>query len=222
MSVNVKSREGLTVAELVLALSITAMIAVSAGGVSMALSTAYAQSQNSYENLQTLRSAMMKIQFDLNRAKLIVAVGERTMVYWKEDTNGDGRINLSELATIRYDEPQRRIDKHRVVFPESMDPMTRKALDERVRLWSAINIPATVSMIEGSAYHAAETIAEGVQAFAVSAAPPCPRAEVVTIKITVGNEVKSITINSAATMRAGRTRDVGVSDNEYTLFPGKY
>ena len=219
---SVKSREGLTVAELVLALSITAMIALSAAGVSMALSTAYAQSQNSYENLQTLRSAMMRIQSELNRAKLIVAVGERTVVYWKDDTNGDGKINLSELATIRYDEPQRRIDKHQVVFPESMDPMTRKALDERVRLWSAMNIPTTVSTIEGSAYHQAQIIAEGVQAFAVDAAPPCPKAKTVTIKISAGDEVKFITIRSAATMRAGRTKDVGVSDNEYTLFPSEY
>lgn len=215
-------RKGLTVVELVIAMFIMALIATSAAGVFMVLSTAYSQSEANYNNLQALRSAILKIQEELNKAKLITAAQYDRIVYWTSDTNRDGRINLSELAEIRLDRTDLSIEKHQVVFPDGMDPLMRAALDYRVPLWAAMDVHQTTGLIENSLYHDSRVLAENVRDFYVNARPECPKAKLVTIRIAIGSETGCFTISNAATMRADRTGDIGISDGQFVLDPGSY
>ena len=185
----------------------------------MVLSTAYAHSQGTYDNLQTLGAAMMRIQRDLTRAKLILASSDNLVLYWAGDDNRDGEINLSELAAIRFDPELRQLDKHVVAFPETMDPDIREALDSRVTLAAAMDSSTILPMIENHSRHDVQRVAENIQSFTVKTRPQCPLATLVMVKLTAGDETQSATVHTAVAARAHRVRDIGISENQYVLVP---
>ena len=110
-----RKNHAFTLLELVITIAIMSVIGLSVAGVSVALSTAHANSQSAYENIQASRNTLIGIQRVLNRARLIVATDSQTVLYWVGDANGDGAINISELVALWYDAenkggPQRKRD----------------------------------------------------------------------------------------------------------------
>lgn len=206
-----------TLAELVMAVAIMAVVGLTVATVSMALSDAYAAGDEISQNTQTARSAMARIQKYLNKAKLIVAVGDGSVIYWADDRNGDARINISELARIKLDSAESILYVHRVVFPPEMDPAVREALDYQVGLDAATDTSSGTYMIEANSRHIQQAIAEDVTAFEVAAYPACPKAKMLNITLTVGEQIHQIAIRSAASLRAGKTDEVAVSDGQYVL-----
>ncbi len=212
-----RTLQAFTLAELVIAMSIMTIIGLSIAGVSMALSTAYASGQDYYTNIQTGRSAMMRILKELNKAKLITGIGPHTLVYWAADTNADGGINLSELTVLDYEADSEQLKKLQVVFPDYMDPQIRQALDESLTLASAIDVVSVKNLIASNPRFVGQVLAGNVSAFDVCVYPDCPKAKLVTIKIKIGAETESITLRSAAALRASKVDHVGISDNQYVL-----
>ncbi len=215
-------RRGLTVVELILALMVTSLIALAAAGVTGALSTAHAQSQTTYENLRTLRSGISQIQHNLSRAKLVVSIDAKSVVCWMQDFNGDGKINLSELAQLRYDSQNRQVQWRRVVFPDNMDAGIRAALDSPVTLNSASDSSTVDDLIGNDIRHEVKILAEDIQEFRVRARPLPPMTKLVAITLVAGDGSQSFTIQSSASIRADRTADVAVSQNQYILSPSAY
>lgn len=205
-----------TMVELMIAISITVVIALSAAGASVALSNAYATSESSFDHLQTARSVMMKLQSELNRAKLVTTATNRSIIYWADDTNGNGKINLSELVFLMYHATNRQIIRFQVVFPESMDPLTSGALDVRVSMGNTMNVANISQMIKSNLNCQTTVLADDVSSFYLSVWPACPMTKLVRLGITAGDENQNITIRNAAALRADWTSRVGV--DQYGFF----
>lgn len=209
-------RRAFTAVELIVAISITAMIALSAAGVSMVLSRAYADSRQSYSSLQTARSVIMRIRREISQAKLITSVTPGTVVYWQADLNGDGQINISELAVIEFDSEQQLLLAHKVVFPDSMDADTQAAFDVKVPLQNAVN--STVeNLIRNNIRSVSRILGTGITSFTATATPDCPRAQLLSVRIATGHGISAVIMQTAVAVRASRIWDIAMADGQYVL-----
>jgi len=211
-----RHRRGFTLAELLVSMSITAVIGASVAGMSVALSSAYANSQGVYENIQTGRSIMMRIQRELNRARLVAFADQGMLVFWSRDANNDGRINISELVVISHDDTTGALTSRQVVFPDTMNPAEREALDNPIDLVEGMSADIA-GTIDRNANGAERILGDCVTAFEVSALPACPMARLVRLKITIEQDGKALTVRSAASLRADKTAEVQTSDGVYVL-----
>ena len=212
-----RKKAAFTLVELVIAMVIMAMIALSIAGVFTALSRAYANMDALDGNAQTSRVVLMRIQRTLSRARLVTGVTTDIVVYWVRDDNEDGGINLSELAVLKYDWDSETLTKHRVVFPESMDEATRELSDYRVSLMTAMDTVVTESFIVADAYYTETVLAENVSQFYASTQPGCPKGRMISVKMVLGSGPESVTIRIAAALRLDKTADIGIDENGYFL-----
>ncbi|HOF18090.1 MAG TPA: prepilin-type N-terminal cleavage/methylation domain-containing protein [Phycisphaerae bacterium] len=210
-------RKAFTLVEFLMAIAIMSVTALAVAGVSMALSSAYAQGENFYQYLQDSRAGTLSIQEAINNAKLVTAAGSNGLVLWTKDTNSDGAINLSELSVISLQSNDGEITQSRVVFPASMDATTRTALDESKTLDWATNLSAVQSAVATSPYKVETVLTSDVRSFTIRTPVNPPLTTLVQIEITLGDAKREFTVNSAASLRADCTDDVSVSKGEYVL-----
>jgi len=210
---------GFTVVEMTMAIAITSIIALAVVGAGMALSSAYAHSQDYSQSIQTGRVASLKIQSTLRMAKLITAAGghgDYKLVAWAKDPNGDSKINVSELAMLTCDPNAQVIVEHTVVFPT---PALATLLDSTVLLETAMDVTAVQTMMEVTygAYHRKEVLADRVISADISVDQPPPMTRMVKFQLGVGDSNRSITLYAGGTLRADMTSHVGMSGGKYVL-----
>ena len=124
-----RRRHGLTLAELLMALAITAI--VGAGVVAMTDAVGTALESGRQERERTIASATAA-----SRLSSIVApssctleiTGEQT-VLWRGDTRRDGNIQATELGWIRYDAMRGELVFEWIEFPESWSARDREDSD---------------------------------------------------------------------------------------------
>ncbi len=212
-----RQRKGLTLAELVMAIAVTAVIGLVISGVSVALTNAYASTQNFYKCLSSARSAMINIQAAIKDAKLVTLMGDGSMVLWTADMNSDGAINLSELTVLKRDSESNRINEYSISYPESFTKDMKKALDSKLTLAEAMQA-SIISTITNSQYAQTQTLAQDATAFSVSADVQAPLTTLVKIELAVADETdEGVTLRSAASLRAPFTEYVGIADGEYVV-----
>ena len=113
-----RNAKAFTLAELLMAMLVMGIIALAVGGMSMALSTAHEYSEDFYRHTQIARNGMRRVQRALRQAKLITAKDSTSVAYWAEDTNGNGRINLTEMRLLTFEAGQGELAEYRVEFPD--------------------------------------------------------------------------------------------------------
>ena len=212
-----RKTSGLTIIEMVLAMAIVAMIGLSVAGVTMALSTSQAMTNQSHDCMQTGRIAIDRLQDRLSKAKLITAVGDGVVIFWESDDDGDGLINIAELVEVRHHPDDDTLRLHRVSFEDVADATVAAALNESVALDAAADCSLAGSLIVGNAEHREYVQAEGVELFEVAAYPPCPEAKMVTLKLVISDGDQQTTFRSAVTLRADCTSNIGTSEGGWVL-----
>ena len=201
-----RQRHAFTVVELIMAVTITAIIGLAAAGVSSVLSSAYAHGENHYGNVATARNAMRQIQDFARKAQLVTAVNNaRTSVaYWMGDSNEDENLNLLEFRVLRYEAEIRQIIEYRVTFPEEWSQATIDAHNQTIQLGAASSISHMETKVVGSLYCEARVVAGDVSSFAVTLLPEAPSTKLVQIKFTAGSGDSSLTLRSAAALRGDK------------------
>ena len=212
-------RRAMTFAELLMAMVVTLIIGLAVATVSRTLSFAHAQSERCYGAIQTARHAMRRIQLDLQKAQLItaVAVDSRRLLCWTGDENGDKEINLSELVILSYVTETDEMVERQVVFPDTMPQATRDALDEPFTLQEATNLLSMAPRIRNDAYCRTLLLGANVHEGRFSAQPAPPLSTLVSVRITVGEGDQSLTLRSAARLRADVTEHVGTAGDDWVL-----
>jgi len=188
-------------AELVMALAITAITGLAVAGVSVALSSAYESSEGYSESIQTARTTTDRIRRAVWASKLVLRAGDGCLTVWRRDTNGDGQINLTEIVSYSLDRSNNRLVERYVAFPVGMSENTRKALDATVSLATAL---ANDNYL-GSAnlgYGVTNVLAENVSSFAAEGDVAPPLTRLVEIELTVGQSLQTMTLRTAAGLRA--------------------
>jgi hypothetical protein len=103
---------GFTLVELCLGLVVTAMVMSAVAALALAVSNCWKFSDALQSGLLTGNQALVRLQRHLHDAKRTgySTNNPPTLVYWQADANGDGLMQLSELAMIAYNGPARTLD----------------------------------------------------------------------------------------------------------------
>ena len=205
-----RRRQAFTLIEVVMAVAIMSIIGLSIAGASMALSNAYDNGQEYYECIQTARVTMLRLE-EMVRTSLLVTDANMygSFWLWREDTNGDGRINVSELSWIMWNAQKRELYHNRVEFPDYWSSYMADMHDTVVDVNQATS-ENIVMFVYGSygTYLSKTVLADDVTNFNVAASPEAPLAKTVTITMTIMRGGREITLRSAASLRADRTDHV--------------
>ncbi|MDY6913940.1 MAG: prepilin-type N-terminal cleavage/methylation domain-containing protein [Planctomycetota bacterium] len=214
-------RRGLTLVELAVAVTITSVTALAVAGLSIALGNSYSGSQEFSDSIRTGRSATLTIQSALRRANLVTAANGQALMFWTDDTNSDGLINLDEMRVILWDNASGTVKSHQVVFPDAMGPATKAALNVRILLSDATNMKVMKAYIDASRYEQVDVLAEEVAQLQVQTTAAPPMTTLVKTEFTVDGGRRNLTIRSAASLRADKTDYVEFTGGVYVLNPIK-
>lgn len=207
-------RTAFTMVEFMMAATITAIIGLSVAGVSMALSSAYANSQDYYESVQTARSSVLRMQQTIRCAKLVTTWGNGGLAVWAQDADLDGQIDTSEVTVWQYDSTKKELQEGRVEY--STDAL-RQAMDAHESLASLTTLSGAVAVVNRSAYKQWRPLASNVQSFSVVGDLNNPKARLVTLQMTIGTGPGAMTLRSGVSLRADSTDRVQLSGNQYVL-----
>jgi len=97
---NRKYKSGFTLAELIVALFITAIISTVVASLAYALGTVHDNAAAVSESEAQIRFASLKISELIKHSRLICGIVGSDMIIWRADENDDGRINPGELSYI--------------------------------------------------------------------------------------------------------------------------
>lgn len=202
---------GLTLAELLMAVTITSLIGMAVVTLSSALSNAQASTDSMAEAISSGRYAMMNIAADIRKAGLITAADADGMVIWTGDDNSDGQINLDELVLVRPNDDEHTVERLQVVFPPSAPP-SLNITRELNRVTDVDKVRKLLIRNRYSNYLTRRTLAVGVSNFEVvtNEAPPIP--QLVLMRLAVGQGAQQITLTNTARLRADATGCVSFVD----------
>lgn len=101
--VNSQSKRGFTLAELLVALMVTAIVLAAVGSLAYAMSSANDSSDDTSLTQAQVRSATMRITDLIRNAKLVCGTPTNAIVIWRADADSNKKINSDELVYIQSD-----------------------------------------------------------------------------------------------------------------------
>ena len=99
-----QNRSGFTLAELLVALMVTAIILSAVASLAYALGSANRSTEKLSENQAALRYTSLRISELIKHSSLAFAIPTNGIALWTGDDNANGLINASELVYIESDE----------------------------------------------------------------------------------------------------------------------
>jgi len=211
---------GLTLSEMLVTLAVVSVIALAVAGVAVALSAADAAADTYRESIRTAHAALARISRLVRSSILIPSADSQRLVLWTGDDNGNGAINLGELAVLSWDEGEEKLLVREIVFDESWQYWY---CNPTFSLSQLVSASAVEQMLSGSQYCQTSLLASDVTGFELQVSPAPPLSTTVTVKLTVGQTSGTITVNSGATLRAPRVSNVLITmDGECYLENGSH
>ena len=98
-----KNRAGFTTAELLVALSVCAIVFTAVASLAFAIGSANRYSEERSDHQMALRCATVRITDLVKRSIMAFATPDGSIALWTGDNNNNGRINGSELVYIETD-----------------------------------------------------------------------------------------------------------------------
>ena len=212
-----RNDKGFTLAEMLMALLVMSIISLAVVSLTMALTTAQECSDDFYRHVQIARNSLRRIERDINRAKLITAGDSNTLVYWLDDTNGNGDIELRELRLITTDIATGRVMLCRAVFPPFWPQDWKDTWDSSMTVQIATDLASAISWIKNVQWASADALATEVTSLTFTASPAIPTAEVLQIELKVGEGPGAVELRSSASMRANKISDLYMDAGLYYL-----
>jgi hypothetical protein len=211
------NRRAFTLLELLLGVTVTTLIGLSAVTVGSTLSSRYAKSEEYYSNLQTARVGMGTMQSLVRGAQLVTQASSTQVLLWKEANNGDGQLNPSELVllnisggTVKRDQIMWGTDWLSQLFKLIFDqPVSLGTVVENFNWWSYV--------VDNSIITQSRTVANGVSSLNISLDVAPPMSRKATITITCGTGKNAVTLRSTASLRGDRTGCVATVGGHYAL-----
>ncbi len=199
---NRRCQQGFTVIELLIAASLMAVVGVVLVGATIGFTNAYRNSQDYYHCLQSGRVNMFHLEDTVRKGLLVVYADEHALWVWREDTTGDGLMNLSETSLFTWDAARQELREYRLEYPAGWSAARRAIYDAEIPSWYLTsNSESLEGYFEGSAFSRGIVLAEGVTEFTLQVTPESPHAEFVAITMTVQRGRRAVTVRSAVTMR---------------------
>ena len=198
-------------------MAITVVIGLAVTGVAAAMSNINKRAEDYYEYLQSGRVAASKLEGSLRSARLITVASGSSIVAWTSNDTDKTKINVSEVTKVYLDTDTRQLMQRTTVFPDSMDPGTRTALDTSVALRDLVTANAAEDDPPYVQYDVTRVLARNVQEFEVYPDVPTPLTQTVKFRLVIGSYGQTVTQYGAVTLRASKVSNVAVSGGVYVL-----
>lgn len=191
----------LTLMELMLALTITAIMGLAIAQMLYAASSATA-SRNDMRALVTRQKALtVRLDEAIRGSNMVLASGSNYLVLWMGDTRADDQPNLSEIRRIEYSSSLGQIISWKASFPSSWTAAAITAADTQYDLATA-DFNAVTTALKGSSTFPSEVWARNISGFSVAINNAVAQsATLVSYRITTTNGVYSNVIIGAASPR---------------------
>ena len=130
-SASARRRRGLTLVELLIALTITAMTALATASMLLMVSQSSTQDRESRSVVMRAHAAQSRLKAYLDPALCVLqqSLPKNALAVWLQDLPAPGMVNLSEIRVIWYDPSARTLTMERVQFPDSWPQITRDQAD---------------------------------------------------------------------------------------------
>ena len=212
-----RNTKGFTLAEMLMALVVMSIISLAVVSLTMALTTAQEYSEDFYRHVQIARNSLRRLEREINKAKLITAGDSNTLVYWLDDTNGNGDIELTELRLITTDIATGQVMLHRAEFPAGWSQALKDSVNDSIKVQDATVLPTIIAAIRNPMWARQDALATEVTSLKFTASPAIPTAQVLQIELTVGEGPRAVELRSSASMRANKLADLYMKDGKYYL-----
>ena len=127
------TRKGLTVVELMIALAITSMVALTLATVLTAASRTMGGASSARSALQRIHAAHVRMRTYTDAALTVLTHdADQGIALWQHDQRPGGRINLTELRIFWFDDINETITVERVVFPDDWTEEMINAADSEI------------------------------------------------------------------------------------------
>ena len=210
---------GFTLVELLMAISITAMVGLVVTGASVALSSAYSRGEDSYECLQTARAAMRHLRREFEKTPLVFDTfsGGAVLAYWGGDSNGNRQIDVTEVRLTTFDQATGEIAIHQVVYPDDWSQFLKDAYDPEFALSQAMSSNTLASWVMNSSYRQSRVIATAVESCTFSLPGDGPVSKLVRVGLTARKGACETTLQDAGALRAPVVQYVSKVGGVYVL-----
>jgi prepilin-type N-terminal cleavage/methylation domain-containing protein len=215
----VRTRNAFSLLELLMAVSLLAIIAIAVTSVSMALSGGMEHNRDYYHCLQSTRVGLLRIEDMVRHAALIADADDDILWVWCEDSNQDGKMNLSETALIRWESATRQLVEYRSEVPGGSGKGKKgKSSDKEIKSWLYGHADWVYQFYFANSSSTVRTVlADDVTHFRVESTPNAPYGEFVTLSMTVAKGDRDMTLRSAVKLRDNWGEYIQWSDDRWSV-----
>lgn len=152
---------GLTTLELLLAVAVTAIVALAISTVMSAVSSGLTESGEARSALQRIHAAHVRLRAYTDAALCVLAADDtKGVALWLHDEKEGERVNLTELRVLWFNDSEGTITVERVEFPDSWTQEMKDAAD--VELSPSADFFAEMELQRSLGYTETGTMADGI------------------------------------------------------------
>lgn len=189
-----------------MAVSIMSIIGLCIAGAATALATGYENGQDYYECIQTSRVTMLRLEEMLRNSLLVTDANNIGGLWvWREDTNGDKEMNMSEISIISHNRAANQLVEKRVVFPNNWSEWVVRLHNSPLEPYQMTEAYTWQVFYFRNSYIVETVLAENVTDFDVTLSPAAPFTRTVGIRMMVSQGSRQLTVHSAVSLRADQT-----------------
>jgi prepilin-type N-terminal cleavage/methylation domain-containing protein len=156
------NRRAVTLIELLLAIAITAMVAMGVASMMTTVSTVAVSDREARSALLRSLAVREAVRAYVEESLCVLQVSgdETAIAVWLEDDLGPGLVNILEMRVIRFDSATNSIVADRVVFPDAWHAVQKQSANAIVT--SVMDPIAMVDAFAGLSMTARTTLASGI------------------------------------------------------------
>ena len=160
-----QARRGFTLVELMIALTITAMVAACIAIMVNSVAAGTTGTQDGRRHLVRMQALESRVLGTIHGASCILAAGNGYVVYWTGDANSDNCLQLSELGMLELDNTGT-LQKYTTVFPANFSLAQIATANTRYAANTSWYAAAQTAKTTG--YFSATAVAHNVTTFNVA------------------------------------------------------
>jgi len=191
-----RRRRGMTLVELLLAGTVSAITATAGATMIYAITSASTETRDDRTTKNTGRFALLRISKAVREARAIGDVQENRVLLWREDINEDDVPNLYELGIIRYEPGTKEL---RFI---SLEPPGGVIPGIVVSNAQVQDVATARTLMDATGNVEAVVWAEGVESASFSGFPNNAEARIVDVKFQIRAGEKLLTFSESITLRA--------------------
>ncbi len=190
-----RSHRGFTLAEMLLATSVTALTATAGAAMIHAVSAASTTTRDLRAQKNAGRTLISRIAADVQEARAVGDLDSNRIVLWRTDVDENDQINAKEVITIYWNSSTRQVIRESV--QRSSDTDTGNAIDVDTLLDAA-----SVATVMDAAGKSSVVIGEGIDDFTLRGFPDNGEAQIVDVRFTITADDSTLMFSKSVSPRA--------------------